>query len=146
MWLGVAQRWWLLTVIEQYAFEALNCFRRQLLFASAVILGAAAEKAMLVLLQAIADYTIDSDKKSEAAQLLARPRLPSIFEMIRETLSPLVAANVIPYSVHQGCLEHLTSLFEMVRVQRNDAVHPIHGQVSRDKVFMSVFGKHKGTH
>ena len=40
-------------VIAQYAHEGLNCYRRQLLFASAVMFGAAAEKTVLSLLEAI---------------------------------------------------------------------------------------------
>ena len=42
------------------------------------------------------------------------------------------------YAVHQGCSEHLISLFEMIRVQRNDAVHPTVGDVNRDKVFLTI--------
>ena len=30
------------------------------------------------------------------------------------------------------------SLFEMIRVERNDAIHPITGQVNKDKVLLSL--------
>jgi hypothetical protein len=125
-------------IIEQYISEGLNCFRRQLFFASAVMLGAAAEKAILLLLQAIADSMSNPSSKRKAAQLLDRPNLPEIFGTINKTINPLVKAKTIPYSVHQGCTEHLMSLFEMIRVQRNDAIHPITGQVDRTKVFLSL--------
>ena len=125
-------------VIEQYIFEGLNCYRRQLFFASAVMIGAAAEKAILLLLQAITDSMSNPSKKRKAVQLLDRPNLPEIFDMIRKTIDPLIKAKTIPYSVHQGCTEHLMSLFEMIRVQRNDAIHPITGQVDRTKVFLSL--------
>ena len=125
-------------IIEQYVFEGLNCFRRQLFFASAVMLGAAAEKAVLLLLEAIAKSTTDPRKKKETEQLLERPRLPAIYDKILDTLIPSIDANIIPYPIHQGCSEHLMSLFEMIRVQRNDAVHPVAGMVSRDKVFLSL--------
>ena len=77
-------------------------------------------------------------KKGKAVQLLDRPNLPEIFDMIRKTIDPLIKAKTIPYSVHQGCTEHLMSLFEMIRVQRNDAIRPITGQVDRTKVFLSL--------
>lgn len=126
-------------VIEQYIFESLNCYRQQLLFASAVMIGAAAEKAILLLLQTITDSMSDPNKKRKTAQLLEERRsLPDMFKTIRETLNPLIKAKTIPYSVHQGCTEHLMSLFEMIRVQRNDAIHPITGQVDRTKVFLSL--------
>jgi len=126
------------SVIEQYIFEGLNCFKRQLFFASAVMIGAAAEKSILLLLQAITDSMSNPSSKTKAARLLDRPNLPEIFEMIRKTIDPLIKAKTIPYSVHQGCTEHLISLFEMIRVQRNDAIHPISGQVDRVKVFLSL--------
>ena len=125
-------------IIEQYIFEGLNCFRRQLFFASAVMLGAAAEKAILLLLQAITNSMSDANRQREAARLLDRPRLPDIFNTISETINPLIEANTIPYSIHRGSTEHLMSLFEMIRVQRNDAVHPVCGQVDRTKVFLSL--------
>ncbi len=125
-------------VIEQYIVESLNCCRRQLFFASAVMIGAAAEKAILLLLQAITDSMSNPSKERKAVQLLDRPNLPEIFDTIRKTLNPLIKAKTIPYSVHQGCTEHLMSLFEMIRVQRNDAIHPITGQVDRTKVFLSL--------
>jgi hypothetical protein len=125
-------------VVEQYVTESLNCFRRQLLFASAVMLGAAAEKAILLLLEAVAKSLIDPQKKAEAELLLEGGKLPAIFDKIMGTLEPLTKKGAIPYSVHQGCIEHLMSLFEMIRVQRNDAVHPTAGLVNRDKVFISI--------
>ncbi len=125
-------------VIEQYIFESLNCYRQQLFFASAVMIGAAAEKVILLLLQAITNSMSNTSSKRKAAQLLDRPNLPEIFDTINKTVNPLIKAKTIPYSVHQGCTEHLMSLFEMIRVQRNDAIHPITGQVDRTKVFLSL--------
>lgn len=126
------------SIIEQYIFESLNCYRQQLFFASAVMLGAAAEKAILLLLQAITNSMSEPNSKEKSSQLLERPRLPDIFDTIRDTVNTLTKAKTIPYSVHQGCTEHLMSLFEMIRVQRNDAVHPVCGQIDRTKVFLSL--------
>jgi len=125
-------------VVEQYILEGLNCFRRQLFFAAAVMLGAAAEKSVLLLLESIAESLTDPVKRQAVQDLLERPRLPSIYDKIRETLNPLVQNNTIPYAVHQGCNEHLVSLFEMIRVQRNDAVHPAVASVNRQKAFLSL--------
>lgn len=124
--------------IVQYVSEGINCFKRQLFFASAVMLGAAAEKGVLLLLEAIAQSMSDPVKKKEAEQLLERGRLPTIYSRIRETLAALTENDTIPYTVHQGCNEHLVSLYEMIRVQRNDAVHPVAGNVDKAKVFLSL--------
>jgi hypothetical protein len=37
----------------------------------------------------------------------------------------------------EGALTHLSSLFEAIRVQRNDAVHPSTGAVEEDSVRLS---------
>lgn len=126
------------SVIEQYISESLSCYRQQFFFASAVMIGASLEKAILLLLQAIADSMSNQTNKRKAAQLLERPNLPEIFETITKTINSLITTKVIPYAVHQGCIEHLVSLFEMIRVQRNDAIHPINGKVDRTKVFLSL--------
>jgi len=98
-------------VLKQYLAEGLNCFRRGLYFASAVMIGAAAEKEVLILLKSTVPHIADRQKKESALQLLERPRLPAIFDTITETLSSLSANNVIPYDVHQGSTEHLMSSF-----------------------------------
>jgi len=64
--------------------------------------------------------------------------LPDIYDTILKTIEPLIESNKIPYTVHRGCTEHLISLFEMIRVQRNDAIHPTNGKVDRTKVFLSL--------
>lgn len=125
-------------VIKQYALEGLRCFRQRLFFAAAVMFGAAAEKAVLLLLQSIGNAETDQKRKHDIIDLLERPRLPMIFETIQSRLDKLIKAKVIPYSAHQGSTEHLLSLFEMIRVQRNDAVHPAAGQVNRTKVFLTI--------
>jgi len=124
-------------VIKQYALEGLNCFRQRLFFAAAVMFGAAAEKAVLLLLQSIGDAETHQQRRDEIVQLLERPSLPKIFETIQSTMDSLKAKK-IPYSVYQGSTEHLLSLFEMIRVQRNDAVHPTTGEVNRTKVFVTI--------
>jgi hypothetical protein len=125
-------------VIAQYISESMNCFRQQLYFASAVMIGAAAEKAVLLLLQTIHDSLQKPTDKKKLAKLLERPNLPEIYNIIIKTIEPLIESNKIPYTVHRGCTEHLISLFEMIRVQRNDAIHPTNGKVDRTKVFLSL--------
>lgn len=124
-------------VIKQYVLEGLNCFRQRLIFAAAVMFGAAAEKAVLLLLESIRNAQDDLNRKQQIAKLLERGRLPQIFSEIRSSLEILVKSDRIPYSTHEGCSDHLLSLYEMIRVQRNDAVHPTISEVSKTKVFLT---------
>ena len=125
-------------VIKQYVLEGLNCFRQRLIFAAAVMFGAAAEKAVLLLIESIGNAQNDPNRKQQVAKLLERGHLPQIFSEIRSTVETLIKANRIPYSTHEGSTEHLLSLYEMIRVQRNDAVHPAAGEANKRKVFLTI--------
>lgn len=126
------------SVISQYALESLRCFRQNLMFASAVMIGAAAERGILLLIEAVRDSEKDTKKRKNLTSLIERPNIPKIFEAIRNTINFQIAQKPIPYKVHEGITEHLLSLYEMIRVQRNDAVHPTHANVSREKGFLSI--------
>lgn len=126
------------SIIKQYAIEGLNCFQHRLYFASAVMFGAVAEKAVLLLLESIVNAESQGQKKKKLTTLLDRPNLLEIFSTIQTILKQLIDKKIIPYSVHQSSIEHLLSLFEMVRAQRNDAVHPTAGQVNKTKVFLAI--------
>ena len=127
-------------VIKEYVKEGLACMRGGLVFAAAVMFGAAAEKAVLLLLKAIGDAETNAKAKKEIERLLDHPGLPSIFKLIQDRIKLLTEGKPpqMPYTVHQGCTEHLLSLLEMIRVHRNDSVHPEAGKCSREKVFSTI--------
>lgn len=121
-------------ITKQYALESVRCFRHGLLFAAAVMIGAAAEKEMLRLLNTIVIWEKDPERKQKGSQILENVRLPALFKYIGESLK---RANM-PYSIHEGSITHLMSFQEMIRVQRNEAVHPSSVSVSRSSVYLSL--------
>jgi len=125
-------------VISQYLLEAVTSFQRNLLFGAAVLCGAAAERQILLLLTDIERWDPDPKRKADAQSLLQRPRLPMIFSLVEAAINDAIQNRGMPYGVHQGAPPHLISLQEMVRVQRNEAVHPAAARVSKDKVFLSL--------
>jgi len=124
-------------IVLQYTQESARAFRAQLWFASAVMLGAAAERTTLLLLEAIRDKSQDPEK-AKLTRILDQPRLTEIFKVIQTRIASEIKAGVLPYSIHQGCTEHLLSLSEMIRVHRNEAVHPAAAKVNRGKVFIAL--------
>lgn len=58
--------------------------------------------------------------------------------IIESKIGQLIEKKELPYSAHQGSAQHLLSLFEMIRVHRNEAVHPNAGKVTREKIFLSI--------
>jgi hypothetical protein len=124
-------------IVLQYTHESAKAFRARLWFASAVMLGAASERTILLLLEAMRDK-IPNPEKAKLTKLLDQPKLREIFKVIQAHVTTEIKAGNLPYSVHQGCTEHLLSLFETIRVQRNEAVHPAAAKVDRQKAFIAL--------
>ena len=122
------------TVIEQYVKEALTAFEREAFFASAVMLGAASEKELYLLAESVLLAMKDGKRQTALKSLLDRRRLLELFETVRDTIQDAVAAKLVPYSSSEGATTHLMSLYEAIRVQRNDAVHPMNATVSEESV------------
>lgn len=128
-------------VVEQYLSESLLCFRQRLFFSSAVMLGAAAEKALYLLFEAVIAAKQDPNEQSKLKKLFDGPNIPKIFEAIEKTLSPLMAkGGTMDYTVHEGATQHLMSFQDMIRVQRNNCVHPDAGQFTLNKLSLSLQG------
>jgi hypothetical protein len=118
------------SVIEQYVSESLIAFERDAFFASAVMLGAASEKELYLLADSLLIALKDGNRQSKLKGILSRRKLVELFEAVQKA----VDAKSIPYSVTEGATAHLISLFEAIRVQRNDAVHPMNATVSEESV------------
>ncbi len=125
-------------VIKQYLYEAFRSYKHSLFFSAAVIIGAAAERALLILLDSIKKWEDDATKQNKITNLIDRPNLPKIFELISKTVNTLIEAKQIPYAIHEGSTEHLLSFYEMIRVQRNESVHPKVVKVNNTKVLLSI--------
>jgi hypothetical protein len=126
------------SVIEQYVVEALTAFERRAYFASAVMLGAASEKALYLLAEAMLGAFTDVRKQQKLQSTLERRKLFELFGFVRDAIQDAGNAKVLPYTQFEGSTTHLMSLFEAIRVQRNDAVHPMNAAVSVDSVRLSL--------
>lgn len=123
-------------VIDQYIREGLSSFERQTLFAAAVMVGAAAEKAVYLLSDSMLGAIKDTAREQKFRKPIEQRRLSALFDSIEEMIKG--ASQVIPYPIFDGSVSHLMSLFEAIRVQRNDAVHPMNATVSSDSIRLSL--------
>lgn len=121
-------------VVIQYVSEALNTFNGRYFFASAVMLGAAAEKIVYLLSEAIKNATSDNKIEKDITEALERRKLFDLFNLVSDTLEKLIAQKTIPYIIHEGSNHYMLSLFNAIRIQRNNAVHPIAGEVKPDQL------------
>jgi hypothetical protein len=125
------------SVIEQYTQEGLSAFERQTYFAAAVMIGAAAEKAVYLLADSMLNVFTDVTRKQRLQKLIERRRLNDLFDAVERTIHDAYVAKALPYPIFDGAVAHLMSLFEAIRVQRNDAVHPMNAVVSANSVRLS---------
>lgn len=125
-------------VIEQYVKEALTAFERQAYFAAAVMLGAASEKALYLLAESMLDAFADAKKRNRLQSTLDRRKLLELFDLVRDSIDDASRAKALPYTQFEGSTTYLMSLFEAIRVQRNDAVHPMNAAVSADSVRLLI--------
>jgi hypothetical protein len=125
------------SVIKQYLDEAVVTYNRQAWFASAVMVGAASEKAVYMLVESLLTVADSSERKTIEKAINER-NLPRMFEQINKVLTKQKESKKLPYSVSEGVEHHLLSLFESIRVQRNEAVHPTIADVSPQSVRLTL--------
>jgi hypothetical protein len=126
-------------VVRQYVSEALNTYIRGTYFASAVMLGAAAEAAIYNLADALVPAIKDASKQATLRKCIAQRGFERLFSFVEKTITAGHENGAIPYEVTEQTTRHLLSLFEYIKVQRNDAVHPKNFQVSPDSVRLTLY-------
>ena len=120
-------------VIHQYIREGLGSFRRQMFFSAAVMLGAASEKEIYLLGQSLAGALKSPAAQAQLNKFLAER---SLFRLLQGIENHVLRCAKLR-GVFEGAQIHLMSLFESIRVQRNDAVHPNTANVDEDSVRMA---------
>ncbi|MCZ6718329.1 MAG: hypothetical protein O6944_04130 [Gammaproteobacteria bacterium] len=125
--------------IEQYVREALITYGRGTFFASAVMVGAASETTIYLLMHILSNAVKSDAQLANAIRnaIAGEHRITQMFKLTAECIKRAKKAGM-PYSVHEGADQHLLSLQEDIRVQRNDAVHPAAGQVTQEGVHLAL--------
>jgi len=121
-------------VVIQYVSEALNTFNGRYFFASAVMIGAAAEKIVYLLSEVIKKSATKQKLKKDITEALEYRKLFELFRLVSGTLDVLINQKKIPNSIHEGSNHYLFSLFNAIRIQRNNAVHPVASIIRTDEL------------
>lgn len=121
-------------VIAQYIGEALSTFNRGFLMASAVLLGAASEKVIYLLAEALIASPATARSSAGLPELLEHRRLGPLCDGVFAIFDRLAAEERIPYDVHEESSGSLRSLFAAIRIQRDDAVRPVAGNFSKGQL------------
>lgn len=126
-------------VLRDYVIEAVNTFNVGCLKASAVMLGCASEKSLLLLLDAFAGAISDGAKRAKFEKETGGWMIASKYRALKDRLDKMVAAKQLPRDLTDTVRTTLDIGFNLVREQRNAAGHPeIVGQHDPDSVFISL--------
>jgi hypothetical protein len=119
-------------VIREYLSEALQCFLRDLNRAAAVMLGAASERAVLLLIESYAHSIADLNKKTSVESQVEKA--PSIFRKYEIFDKGFAGVKPkLPKVLAENTDSLLRGVFDLIRNSRNEAGHPASGiVVSRD--------------
>jgi hypothetical protein len=104
------------------------------------MLGAACEKALYLLAESLLVAIADRAKNERLQGLLKDRKLHRLFVFIQDAVRKGRDTKALPYEIHEGADTHLMSIYEAVRVQRNDSVHPINAAVSETSVRLLLVG------
>ena len=121
-------------VIVQYIREGLGSFARGSFFSAAVMIGAASEKEIYLLAGSLVGALRNAPAQAQLKKQINNGR--SLYQLLEAIRKHIDACKHLRGDF-DGALAHLSSLFEAIRVQRNDAVHPNTGAVDEDSVRLS---------
>jgi hypothetical protein len=122
-------------VVEQYVTEALVAFDRGADFAAAVMVGAACEKLLYLLTEAMLSALQLPAEKVKLEKLFEVRKITATADFLRTKIE---ISKAIPYQVKEGTGAYWSAMVEAIRQQRNDAVHPMNAKASRDSVRLSL--------
>lgn len=123
------------SVVEQYISEALVAFDRGADFAAAVMVGAACEKLLYLLTEAMLSALTSPLEKAKLEKFFESRKITAIADFLRAKIE---TTKAIPYPVKEGAGAYWSAMVEAIRQQRNDAVHPMNAKASRDSVRFSL--------
>lgn len=126
-------------VVFEYVREALAGYNHRAFFASAVMIGAASEKLLYLMVETLKNAATDPSLKQQAENSYAGRSIMALFRTLSQSLTIAKQRKLIDSDTSDNADVHLLALEDGIRQQRNDAVHPQTANVSQEKIFMTLY-------
>lgn len=124
-------------VIVDHLTECLKTFRVNCLLSSTVMLGAACEKAFLLLVEAYAQAIVDPARKQRfESDTKAKMIKRQWDEFEKQRVGRLM--GLLPGDIKEDLETALNGVFSMVRNYRNDAGHPTGRRIDREVLYAAI--------
>jgi hypothetical protein len=119
-------------IILRHLEEGLRCLAKGLLLAAPVMIGCAAEKAMLLLIETFRDAITDPTKKAAFEKDIKSWMISKKYDALWDRLQ--VAQAGLPPELKEDLHTVLDRVFDLIRTIRNDTGHPTGKVVDRETV------------
>ena len=126
-------------VVFEYVREALAGYNHRAFFAAAVMIGAAGEKLLYLMVEAMKNSATDPSLKQQAENSYTGRSIMALFRTLNQSLAVAKQRRLIDSDMWDNVDVHLLALEDGIRQQRNDAVHPQTANVSQEKIFMTLY-------
>lgn len=123
-------------IIVTYLTESLRTFRIGCLLSSTVTLGCASEKALLVLIEAVANAlpaTMGDSFRKKTESRMIKPQFEEFQRMLTGHLR-----GKMPKDLQDGLDVELNAIFDIIRNSRNEAGHPSGKVVERERAYANL--------
>ena len=114
------------SVVMDYLKESITAFNRDLILSSTITLGVASEQAMLILMESFSNYISNSQQfKTIEDKLEGEDSIFRKYKVFKESLIQL--PKNVRISFPQNFDVHIDTLFNFIRLNRNETGHPLGG-------------------
>ncbi|WP_216595779.1 hypothetical protein [Myxosarcina sp. GI1] len=122
------------SIIFTYIEESLKAFRIHCLLSSAITLGCASEKAILILIDACKNAIQNPTDKANFAKQTNTISIKKKHDEFKSILNTKIIP-VLPKDIKENLDNYLNGIFSIIRTQRNDAGHPSGNIVKREHLY-----------
>jgi hypothetical protein len=122
-------------VIIRYLEESLSCYRKNLLLAAAVMLGCAAEKAILLLIDTFGN-TLSCNNRAEFERETNTFIISRKYRALWMRLEPM--ARELPNNLGDNLRNVIDGIFDIIRTTRNEAGHPSGNIIEKEAVHANL--------
>jgi len=123
-------------VVLLYLTEGLQCFLRFNYIASAVMVGVAAEKVILNLIDAFASAMSGPSKATTFRHKTQNATIKTQFDELTKQLYPL--RKQLPSELSKDLETYLDGIFNLIRSYRNEAGHPSGNEIPRQIAYANL--------
>jgi hypothetical protein len=119
------------SVVELYLREGLNCFRSGNFLGSAVMVGVASERILVLLRDAIHSAILQEDRRKKLMEATENQTAKRIYETVESKIDPIM--EQLPTDLRESIGTELEGIFHEIRRTRNNAGHPTGKTIERDE-------------